>query len=368
MKKALGIIFIVICVLVVVIGTQTYLFLEHRPSESDDIVVFDVEPGHSFKRIAHNLKENGLITSETKFALLARLTGQTGKVRVGEYAIRRNMLPREILGILTSGKSIEYVITVPEGYNKFEIADIAKKQGLNREEFLKYCDNPELAKEVLGEKLESLEGYLFPETYYITKFTGSKGLVRMMVERFIENFKKVHLNPAIHMNRHELVILASIIEKETGASAERNLVSSVFHNRLHLNMKLQTDPTVIYGLWLQTGKPVLNIRKIDLQTPNRYNTYTIPGLPAGPISNPGLASLEAAANPAQSEYLYFVSRNDGTTVFSKDYGQHSKAVNKFQVDPKGRAGKSWHDLNKKKPTADVHTVPAKAPSKKASKN
>ena len=131
---------------------------------------------------------------------------------------------------------------------------------------------------------------------------------------------------------------------------------------------MQTDPTVIYGLWLQTGKPVLNIRKIDLQTPNRYNTYTIPGLPAGPISNPGLASLEAAANPAQSEYLYFVSRNDGTTVFSKDYGQHSKAVNKFQVDPKGRAGKSWHDLNKKKPTADVHTVPAKAPSKKASKN
>jgi UPF0755 protein len=141
--------------------------------------------------------------------------------------------------------------------------------------------------------------------------------------------------------------LASIIEKETGAPQERRLISSVFHNRLKKNMKLQTDPTVIYGMAALSGSVPNNIRKSDLLRPSKYNTYVIYGLPPGPITNPGKLALIAALNPEQSEFLYFVSQNDGTHVFTKTYNDHINAVKKFQMNPAARAGKSWRDLNKK---------------------
>jgi UPF0755 protein len=169
----------------------------------------------------------------------------------------------------------------------------------------------------------------------------------MMVERFKANFAKVTIPSGFALTPYQIVTLASIIEKETGAPEERSVISSVFHNRMRLNMRLQTDPTVIYGIWEQSGQWNRNITRQDLQTPTRYNTYTLPQLPHGPIANPGLQALQAAVAPAQTEFLFFVSRNDGTHVFSKNYAGHQQAVAEFQLDRKAREGKSWRDLKKR---------------------
>ena len=203
-------------------------------------------------------------------------------------------------------------------------------------------------KSLLGEDLPSLEGYLFPSTYLFTRFTTQKEIVREMVRQFLVAYSEVMEGPKqLDMKRVEHVTLASIIEKETGVPEERGLVSSVFHNRLKKGMLLQTDPTVIYGVAEKTGVMPKNIRKTDLVTPTRYNTYTNKGLPIGAISNPGKESLVAALNPDQSEFLFFVSRNDGTHVFSSTYEQHNKAVREFQMNAKNREGKSWRDFSRK---------------------
>jgi UPF0755 protein len=343
----------VICGIAALVGGVAYSFLNSSASDSQEVAVFEVRPGDSFKAAARRLEEAGLLKSAQKFELYGRFSGIGKKMKVGEYAIRRNSTPLEIASVIVSGRSIEYVITVTEGFNRFEIADLLEKHAIaDRKEFLALTREPAFIHSLLGEDIESLEGYLFPETYHVTKFTGARGLVRMMVERFKENFAKITLpvNPRTgeKMTRQELVTLASIIEKETGAPEERPLISSVFHNRMKIKMRLQTDPTVIYGVWEKSGSWNRNISRADLTTPTRYNTYVFEGLPFGPISNPGFEAIKAASQPAQSEFLFFVSRNDGTHIFSKDFGAHQKAVARFQLDRKAREGKSWRDLQKRK--------------------
>lgn len=340
------------CATLALVGVAAYSFLNNPASTSDEVAVFEVKPGDGFKTIAKRLEETGLIGSAFKLELYARLTGAGRKVKMGEYAIRRSSTPAQVLEVISSGRSIEYVITIQEGFNKFEIAELLERQNVaTKKDFLALVDDPAFVKETIGESLPTLEGYLFPETYHVTKFTGAKGLVKMMADRFKGSMSRLtlptHPGTGRQMTRHELVTLASIIEKETGAPEERPLISSVFHNRLRLGMRMQTDPTVIYGIWEKTGVWNRNITKNDLLTPSRYNTYTMAGLPPGPISNPGAEALKAATLPANSEFLFFVSRNDGTHIFSKDYGGHQKAVTKFQIDRKAREGKSWRDLQKR---------------------
>jgi UPF0755 protein len=348
MKQALVICFGIVIVIGLLVGVLSMQFLSTRPSPTKDTVLFEVEPGQSFKAIAHDLEAKNLITNAIEFQILARLDGQANKVRVGEYAIRRDSLPREVLKTITSGKSVEYVVTIQEGLNKYEIAALLERSGyFTNKEFLFWCDNKAYVKELLGENLPSFEGYLFPETYHFTKFTGAKGFVRLLVMRFLDTYSKIPPNPDLKLSRHQIVTLASIVEKETGATEERPIVASVFHNRLKNNMKLQTDPTVVYGI-LDANKPYDgNIHKTDLLNPSRYNTYTMLGLPFGPIANPGKEALEATIHPAQTEFFFFVSRNNGTHIFSKDYSQHLKAVSTFQLDPKARQGHSWRELSKK---------------------
>ncbi len=344
MKKL--VVFIMLMALLAVAGTafEAVLFISSTPFMTKEEVVFEVTPGTSLKRIARELEEKSLVTSAFKFQIYSRIMSKK-RVRTGEYMLSKNMTPKEILRVLDSGKSIEYALTIPEGYNKWDIAnELAQKKLGAREEFLKLVDNKIFIKELLGEDLPSLEGYLYPETYYLTKYTGARGLVKAMVARFLEVYPTVQQNPEVKFTRHQHVILASIIEKETGAEIERAQVASVFFNRTRIKMKLQTDPTVVYGI-LDTGKKYSgNIHRSDLEAPTRYNTYTNYGFPFGPISNPGRASLTAALHPAQTDYLYFVSRNDGTHTFSKDLKGHQAAVGKFQMDPKAREGKSWRDL------------------------
>jgi UPF0755 protein len=371
----LGILMLVACAGA---GYLVLRFLSTPVSDSTEQVIFEVRPGESFKVIARHLEEQKLVSSASKIEYYARLSHQAGRVRVGEYALRRNFKPREIMAVLASGHSIEYAVTVSEGLNRFEIADIFEKQKVSsRADFLALTTDKSLIKDLLGKDLASkdlfsLEGYLFPETYHITKYTGAKGLVRMMVERFKENYAKAQGLPG--WNKHgltdeQILTLASIVEKETGAPEERPVIASVFYNRLKKRMPLQTDPTIIYGLWLSTGAWNRNLSRADLQTPGPYNSYTNMGLPPGPISNPGFEALKAVGLPAESEYLFFVSRNNGTHVFSKEYSEHQQAVSDFQMNSKAREGHSWRDLKnrKEKPEKVFDANAMKAQKAKASK-
>lgn len=327
-------------------------FLAYTPaSDSNEEIVFEVRPGQTLSGVAKNLEEKGLIRKASGFLLLARMTKQAGSLKVGEYALRPNMPPYKILEIVNSGQSVGRKFTVSEGLNIFEISALYEAQGFGKKrEFWELVNDPKVAQEMLGERILTLEGYLFPETYQITKYTDTKTVVRTMVARFLDVYRR-DIEPLAKnsgMTRHELVTLASIIEKETGAPEERGLISSVFHNRLKKGMLLQTDPTVLYGKALHLGRMEIRISRADLVARTPYNTYVIRGLPPGPIANPGRAALLAALQPETSDYLYFVSRNDGTHVFSKDYVSHNKAVRKFQLDRRAREGRSWRELQQKR--------------------
>lgn len=350
--KGLTVLFVAVLVLAAVVTWQGLRFISTPASQDDTLVVFNVKDGETLRDVAIRLENEKLITDARKFRAYVRVKSLGSKVRTGEYALKRNMSPAEILKILASGRSIEYVVTVSEGLNRFEIADVVDRVGIgSRAEFLRLTQDRDFIKKNLGDDLPTLEGYLFPETYYVTRASGVRGLVRQMTAKFNESFATVPVSAgseiSVALKKHEVVTLASIVEKETGATAERPLISSVFHNRMRKRMKLQTDPTVIYGIWTKTGTWNRNISRQDLTTPTPYNTYVIPGLPPGPIANPGLPAMLAAVRPAKSEFLFFVSRNDGTHVFSRDYGQHRTAVGDYQLNKKAREGKSWRDLQKK---------------------
>lgn len=298
------------------------------PSSPSRIV--EVERGMTLKQVSHHLSDERLIGNPTGFVLFAYLKGKQNQIRAGEYELSGRMPPKQILETITSGQSVLYTLTVPEGYRILEIAGLVEQAGLgSRERFVEETRNPELIRK-LGAPAEDLEGYLFPETYKFPKNAGEKRIVETMVQTFqekVEPAKTTRRAEAMNLTFHEIITLASIIEKETGAPSEREIISSVFHNRLKRNMRLQTDPTVIYALADFDG----NIRKKDLSVESPYNTYLYPGLPPGPIASPGLESIKAALNPAETKYLYFVSKQDGTHKFSTHLDDHNRAVVKYQL-------------------------------------
>lgn len=311
-------------------------------------IVFEVTPQKTFMTISKELESQNLIKNSQFFNIYAKLTGLRAKIKVGEYALNSSMRPKEILTVLTSGISIAKPLTVPEGYNVFEIAELIEKMGIaKKEDFISLVFDPEFIKSTLGESATSLEGYLYPETYQVTKYMNLRDIISAQVKQFKIVFQSVLEQKKItNLNPKEILILASIIEKETGNPSERVLISSVFHNRLQKKMRLQTDPTILYGKSLASRKIEMNITKSDLlSTTNPYNTYTISALPPGPISNPGKASLIAAVQPSNTPFLYFVSQNDGTSRFTENLSEHNRNVQETQLNVKSREGKSWRDLN-----------------------
>jgi UPF0755 protein len=338
------------------VGRDLY-FLFTPNSQDPSFKILLVEPG-SFTKTSELLYTEGLIKNPKRFSLLARVMRLTSEVKVGEYEVQMNMTPFQLLKVITSGKSVLHAVHIPEGFNLDQIADeLAEKDLVDREEFIKLARDPRMAH-FLGVKETTLEGYLYPETYSFTHFTGERMILKTMVDKFFEVYNREIKFAAEKQSKslHDIVTLASIIEKETGAPEERPMIASVFYNRLKLNMLLQTDPTVIYG---KKGDKK-NITRKDLTDANPYNTYVHKGLPIGPISNPGKESLLAAIEPADSKYLYFVSQNNGTHTFSRTYTDHLKAVTKFQLNPKARDGKSWRDLKNRgqavspKPSAGIN--------------
>ena len=323
-----------------------FLLFPAAPTSKSEFLV-EVKKGQVPTELVHLLAEKGVVSDAKRFYWYGRITGQWKHLKTGEYRVTPSMNPREILGTLTSGISVTFPIVIHEGDNLYQVAEQIRSRGLGNEAaFIKLCQNQTfISKLGLVPPPPSLEGYLFPDTYLFSRLTTDEEKIRQMVRRFtaVWGQKQELQAKQMGLTRQQVITLASIVEKETGAPNERPMVSSIFHNRLKKRMRLQSDPTTIYGMWYRyKGK----IHKSDLLENTPYNTYKISGLPAGPISNPGLEAIEATLNPAQSEYFYFVSHNDGTHAFSKTFGEHQQAVTRFQLDPKAREGKSWRDLSR----------------------
>jgi UPF0755 protein len=297
-------------------------------SANPEPVELRVEQGEPFGAVVRKLRMHRVIPNEKLFSLWARLTGSDKKIQWGVYRFDPSLAPQEVLHRLVTGKRVFLMVTIPEGLTIKEIAELlAKMQIADREKFLATAADPKLLK-TFGLADKGLEGYLFPNTYQFTPMTSEKEIIVTMAEQFRKASEPIwaQTGTSIGLSRHQIITLASIIEKETGIEAERPLVSAVFHNRLRRNMALQSDPTVIYGLKDYNG----NLTRKDLKDQNPYNTYRIPALPPGPICNPSLASIKAALQPADVAYLFFVSKNDGTHIFSQDLESHNQAVRTHQ--------------------------------------
>ncbi|AGH96573.1 endolytic transglycosylase MltG [Pseudobdellovibrio exovorus] len=334
--------------LVAAVGFFAYQTVMTPAGKGTAEVLFDIEPGDTLPRISAALEEQQLIRSARLFQYYVKFKGLGGQLKVGEYALTQSMTPDQIISVLISGRSVARKITFAEGLNVFDLVQIFEKNEIGtREEFFKLVYDKEFIRSLLGEELPSLEGYLYPETYQITKFESTRALLTQMVRRFLQVWQ-LEIEPVAKNSgwtRNQIVTFASIVEKETGAAFERPLVSSVFHNRIHKKMRLQTDPTVLYGMAMKQGKMPNNITRNDLLTPTPYNSYTNAGLPPTPIANPGKDALLATLRPAKTNYIFFVSKNDGTHVFSETLQQHNQAVRDFQLNPKARENRSWRDLN-----------------------
>lgn len=328
MKSFFSIAITLVAFLVLLFGfLLNYVFFSAPPYRSQPAEV-RVEQGDSLAIVGRKLREQNVITNERFFSLWARLRGAEKKIHQGLYRFDSSVTPREVLERLVTGKGMFEMVTIPEGLTVKEIADLLTKlQIVNKEKFLAEAANPELLAS-LGLKDKGVEGYLFPNTYHFVPGTPEREIILTMTEQFRKATQLLlsQSDIELQLSPHEIVTLASIIEKETGVEAERPLVSAVFYNRLKHQMPLQSDPTVIYGLKDFNG----NLTRKDLHDPNPYNTYRIGALPPGPICNPGLSSLKAALRPADVPYLYFVSKNDGSHLFSETIEAHNQAVKSFQ--------------------------------------
>lgn len=288
-----------------------------------------INPGENLNTIAQKLYENKLISSPFKFKMVARFNKQDTSIKTGEYLLSAAMSPNTILETMVRGKVYLHKITIPEGYNLRQIAELIDQVNLaDPADFVKAATDASLVRE-MGLDGETFEGYLFPETYFFPKETTPEQIIATMVKRFRAIFIPEWQAQAkrLGFSMHEVMTLASIIEKETGTSFERPIVSSVFHNRLKRGMRLETDPTVIYGVKNFDG----NLTRKHLRTPTPYNTYLNKGLPPGPIASPGRQAIEAALYPAETSFLYFVAKKDSTHQFSTNIRDHNRAVRKYQL-------------------------------------
>jgi UPF0755 protein len=327
LKNRLSIISLTLIVLL--IPSVCFVYFNYFVPSNTKKVIFEISRGTGLREIATKIEKCGVVKSDKIFILYVMFKGKHNRLQAGEYEFSPGESMSDVIEKIARGDVIVRKITIPEGLNINEIADLLETKGvISRREFIEKATRADLAKELIGKPLSSFEGYLFPETYYYKKGVTAEELINMMTSRFkiIWNSLKIRRDE-INLTDQEIVTLASIIEKETGEPSERNMISEVFHNRLKLGMRLESDPTVIYALGNNFDG---DLTREKLKTTSNYNTYRISGLPPGPIANPGKASLEAALNPTDFNYLYFVSKGEGRHEFSTSYRDHRKAVNKYQ--------------------------------------
>jgi UPF0755 protein len=314
-----------------VLALNFFVFLQTRSPNEE--VVMSIDRGASLNRIAQDLGNVGVVSNAFLFKSYVLLKKDSGKIRAGEYHFPPQSKPAEILSFLMHGDFATHRVTIPEGWTLKEIAASLGKEGLiNPERFLEKAHDPLFIQtlDLPTPGLDSLEGYLYPDTYEIYKPKNEEEVLKKLVDRFKEVWRREFAAQAslTGKSQKEAVILASIIEKESGNKDEQPFIASVFGNRLKKQMPLATDPTIIYGIPNFDG----NLTRRDLGRPGPYNTYLNLGLPPTPISNPGRGAIHAALYPAETDYLFFVSKNDGTHQFSATEAEHFAAVRKYQIE------------------------------------
>ncbi len=330
------------------IGIGLYLqFQQDKISQplSDDAteVSFRVEQGETPATIAQRLRNEGLISDERIFRLLVGYLGVDSQLEAGSYTLRRNMSMEEIIAQLQHGLANTVTITIPEGWRLEQVGQLAAREGLvNEAEFLALASgnrtlssfNYDFLNDRPADSPTSLEGFLFPDTYQFDTTAGTKAFIDLLLSTFDQKVTPEMRQRAseMRMTLYEVVTLASIVEREAVVAEERPIIASVFLNRLAKGMYLQSDPTVIYakGFSEETGRwwnPMLQEETQTVQSP--YNTFLYPGLPPGPICSPGLASIEAVLYPADTPYLFFLSRGDGSHAFAETYEEHLENYRKY---------------------------------------
>jgi len=334
MKRAL---FAVVAVLALGGLAARYAFemLLNRPGPPLSAPIrIDIAAGEPFRVTAAKMQAAGLVPSARALTLWARFKGVDRQIQQGAYQFGELLTPIALVEKMRSGEAMVIHVLLPEGATARDLASILERDGLGpAPTFASLTHDPAFARS-LGVSADGLEGYLFPDTYFFSPLDSAQRILGMFVARFHQVFTP---DLAAEAERsgftvHQIVTLASVIEKETGREDERPLVSAVFRNRLRHGMPLQADPTVIYGIENFDG----HLTRRDLQTPTPYNTYIEPGLPPGPIANPGRSSLVAALRPADVPYLYFVARDDGSHEFNSSLAEHNRAVNRYQRSRHGR--------------------------------
>lgn len=299
-------------------------------SGSEQIV--EIPSGVGTRAIGQRLVAAGVVRDDLTYRAALWMSGEARRLRAGEYRFDHPMSPLDVIGKIARGEVDLLKVTFREGLTIEEMSQIFESQGLGPASAFVEAAKDRTAIQGLDPAAPDLEGYLFPDTYALPRRAGPSQLVRVMVERFQQiATPELRASAAARgLSLRQLVTLASIVEKETGRPDERPLVAAVYANRLRLGMGMQSDPTVIYALQ-RAGTFTGNLRRDDLMFDSPYNTYRYAGLPPGPIVAPGKGSLEAAANPAPVDYLYFVSRNDGSHEFARTLDEHNRNVQKYQV-------------------------------------
>jgi len=324
-----------------VIRVLSLLYSPYPPSPAGPKILIEIPAGTGLKGTAKILARHGLIPSVPAFVLFGYVRGASAEIKAGTYEFSLPVAPAQLLRDLASGRVKVYRVTIPEGYNLFQIAEALAAAGITvREGFLQAARDPVLLSD-LKIPGASAEGFLYPDTYYFARGINPELVVRKMAGKFWEIFaplwEEAGPERRSSLTPERIVILASVIEKETADPAERPLIAAAFLNRLKKKMRLDSDPTVIYGIWDRFNG---NLRRKDLENQTPYNTYRIHGLPAGPIANPGRDSLWAVLHPAPVPYLYFVSRNNGTHQFSSTLTEHNRWVYRYQKSHRGALKKS----------------------------
>lgn len=306
-----------------------FLVLLERPAPALAAPVrIDVEAGESFRATARKLEAAGLVPSALVLTLWARWTHVDRQIRHGAYRFAEPLSPIALVEKMRSGEAMIVRVTLPEGATAGDLARALESAGLGAAQRYVALMHDAAFAGTLGVPADGLEGYLYPDTYFFSPLDAPEKILATFVARFRKVFTAEMTEEARRagFTLHEVVTLASVVEKETGRAEERPLVAAVFRNRLRIGMPLQADPTVIYGLAGFDG----NLTRKHLETPTPYNTYTAAGLPPGPIANPGGASLLAVLHPAPVGYLYFVARDDGSHEFNSSLADHNRAVNRHQ--------------------------------------
>jgi len=322
---------IALAVLLALMGAGGLAWYGNRPLQFEPLPkTLNVVPGTNLRSLSAMLEREGVVGNAQVFWLLGRILGKAGTLKVGVYTLDRPLTPLELYAMIQRGEVSQAMVQFIEGWNWREVRAALAAQPMLKNESASMSDTEIL--QAIGAEEGHIEGLLFPDTYFYAPHTSDLSVLRRAYRRQHEKLMAAWETRAPglpYRTPYEALIMASIVEKETGVAFERPRIAGVFLNRLRVGMRLQTDPTVIYGLGERFDG---NLRKVDLQHDTPYNTYTRVGLPPTPIAMPSEAAIQAALNPAKTDALYFVARGDGTHVFSSTLDAHNRAVNRYQRD------------------------------------